>query len=247
MGLTLDGRVLTAELVRRVGTPPTSERLFGRRVVGVCTGTIGRPGADFVRAVRVWPRGRRRLGFRFGRDISERVVWCLLESRGGEDLAVGYYIRAEPLRLVAEGGSPSGMGWRMWGGRGYLTEPCVRVRLSSGHRTRHCFRTAVLERSRLSTILDVPSCGGDTYLYGVTALEAAEVRLRLFDRTILTAQLFEPPHGSLVGRRYFMAIVPGLASIRAVSALGPTGEMLDRRLYAREAYRKPCPLTIRDF
>jgi hypothetical protein len=246
MRLTLDGRVLTAELVRRVGMPPTSKRLFGRRIVGLCTATIARPRADSVQAIRVWPRGRKRLRFRFRRDISERVVWCLLEEPGGGDIAVGYYIRAELPRFVAEGSSPSGRGWRMWGWRGQLTEPCVQIRFSAGDGTSHCFQSAVLERSRLSTILEVPSCRGDTYLYGVTAPEAAEVRLRLFDGTILNAQVFDPPTGSLVGRRYFMAVVPGLAKVRAVSALAATGDMLDRRLYARETYRKPCYFTFWD-
>jgi hypothetical protein len=47
--------------------------------------------------------------------------------------------------------------------------------------------------------------------------------------------------------RYFMAIVPGLAKVRAVRALASTGQLLERKLYPRRIYRAPgCGFVRRD-
>jgi hypothetical protein len=243
--LTLEGRGLTADLVRP--RPSTRRRLYGERVKALCSPSLPFARTGLVRAVRRWPPGRERLRFRFARDVSEDVVWCLVEAVGGGDIATAFYIRAEPFRPVAEGGSPAGTGWRMWGRRGALTEPCVRVRFTGGARTNHCFGGAVGGVRRLSTILDLRACRGDTYVYGVTAPETVAVHLRLFDGSTVAGQLYEPPSESQVEMRYFMAIVPGLAKVRAVRALASTGQLLERKLYPRRIYRAPgCGFVRRD-
>jgi hypothetical protein len=243
--LTLEGRVLTVDLVR----PSRSmrRRLFGERVKAICSSYLPYTHRISVRVVRRWPRGRERLRFHFARDISEDVVWCLLETPSGGDIAAGWYIRPEPFRPVGEGGSPSGVGWRMWGRMGSLTEPCLRVLFANDVRTNDCLGTAAGGFTRLATILDVRSCSGDTYVYGVAAPETVEVRLRLFDGTILTGQLLEPPADSQVNMRYFMAIAPGIAKVRAVRALASTGHVLGRKLYPRRIYwGRGCGFRLAD-
>jgi hypothetical protein len=83
---TLDDRVLTVRLLR--GTPRRVRRkLYGHRIQATC-------GTDFdfragvkVRHTRVWPQGRRRVRFRFRRNISRRAKWCGVERRNGDDVA----------------------------------------------------------------------------------------------------------------------------------------------------------------
>lgn len=83
---TLDGRVLTARLLPRAPTR-VRRQLFGKRIRAVC-------GTDFafargvkVRRTRLWPRGRRRIRYRFGRNVSRRAKWCLVEHPRGGDVA----------------------------------------------------------------------------------------------------------------------------------------------------------------
>lgn len=89
---TLEARLLTVRLLP--GAPARVRReLFGRRIRATC-------GTDFVftRAVKVtrtrkWPAGRRRLRFRFDRDISGRARWCLIEHPRGGDVAFASLVR----------------------------------------------------------------------------------------------------------------------------------------------------------
>jgi hypothetical protein len=87
--LTLEGRVLTAKLVR--STPATRKKLYGRRIEAACGAVSDAASADLVHVARKWPRGHTRRRFRFGRDISEQVEWCLLEDRSGGDIAVVHF------------------------------------------------------------------------------------------------------------------------------------------------------------
>jgi hypothetical protein len=83
---TLDGRLLTVRLLRNAPRR-TRRAVYGKRVHAAC-------GTDFnftqgvkVGRTRVWPRGQRRLRYRFGRNISRRAKWCLIEHPAGGDIA----------------------------------------------------------------------------------------------------------------------------------------------------------------
>jgi hypothetical protein len=81
---TLDGRLLTVRVLRSAPAR-TLRALSGRRIQASC-------GTNFaftrkVSRIRRWPRGRRRVRYRFARNISRRAVWCLLEYRRGGDIA----------------------------------------------------------------------------------------------------------------------------------------------------------------
>lgn len=87
VGFTLEGRVLMARVL--TGAPRRVRRLlYGSRIRAVCGTSFIFTRAIKVKRTRVWPTGRRRLRFRFRRDISRRAKWCLLErARGGGDVA----------------------------------------------------------------------------------------------------------------------------------------------------------------
>jgi hypothetical protein len=83
---TLDGRVLTARLLR--GAPRRVRRqLFGRTIKAVCGTSFNFDRGVKVRDRRRWRRGRRTVRYRFQRDISRRAKWCLLEHPRGGDVA----------------------------------------------------------------------------------------------------------------------------------------------------------------
>jgi hypothetical protein len=83
---TLDGRVLTVRVLRRAPAG-TRRALFGKRVRAVCGTRFPFSEGVKVRRTRLWPRGRRRMRYRFSRDISRRAKWCLLEHPAGGDIA----------------------------------------------------------------------------------------------------------------------------------------------------------------
>jgi hypothetical protein len=90
----LDGRVLKVRLLPRPdGRPPAvSRRVWGKRIDAVCSPVFHpRSRSMFVRQIRRWPRGELELRYRFGRDISARVKWCVLED-GAEDVAVVSFV-----------------------------------------------------------------------------------------------------------------------------------------------------------
>jgi hypothetical protein len=85
---TLDNRVLTVRLLR--GAPRGVRRqLYGHRIQAVCgTGFPDFTEGVRVRRTRLWPQGRRRLRYRFRRNISRRARWCSLEPyRSTNDVA----------------------------------------------------------------------------------------------------------------------------------------------------------------
>jgi hypothetical protein len=86
----LAGERLTARLIPRGNRVPPDARgeLWGKRVRAVCVASFDPRAARAVSRARDWPSGRMRLGFRFRRDISSRVKWCLLERVSGGDIAV---------------------------------------------------------------------------------------------------------------------------------------------------------------
>jgi hypothetical protein len=82
---TLENRVLTVRVLPRA---PRSVRrqLYGHRIRASC-GTNLAFTEGVVRRTRLWPQGRRRVRFRFRRNISRRARWCQVERRNRDDIA----------------------------------------------------------------------------------------------------------------------------------------------------------------
>jgi len=83
---TLDGRVLAVRLLRRAPRA-TRQAVYGKRIRAVCGTNFNFREGVKVRRTRVWPRGQRRLRYRFRRNISLRAKWCLIEHPSGGDVA----------------------------------------------------------------------------------------------------------------------------------------------------------------
>ena len=104
----LDGRVLTVTLVPQPDSRPPDARddVWGRRIDAICS--TGR-GAT-VRDIRLWPDGQLELSYRFARDISGRVRWCLLED-GATDVAGVTFERF--IRILSSGPRDKRIGRRL--------------------------------------------------------------------------------------------------------------------------------------
>jgi hypothetical protein len=65
------------------------KELWGERIRAVCSPTFAyrRARRSIVHSVQLWPDGQTQLSYDFGRDISDRVKWCLLEETSGGDIA----------------------------------------------------------------------------------------------------------------------------------------------------------------
>jgi hypothetical protein len=85
----LDGRQLT---VRVLSSAPRRVRraLAAARIRAACTRYTP---VVTVTDVRRWPATPRRERYRFGRDISRRAAWCLIEHRRGGDIAFASFTR----------------------------------------------------------------------------------------------------------------------------------------------------------
>jgi hypothetical protein len=89
----LDGRILTVRILPGPdGRPPeVTRRVWGKRIDAICSPVFHpRSPSTIVRQIRRWPRGELELRYRFGRDISGRVKWCVLEDGGVDVAAVGF-------------------------------------------------------------------------------------------------------------------------------------------------------------
>jgi hypothetical protein len=225
--LTLDGRVLTAKIadLSTHRDPSLEEQLYGKRIDGICSPRL-RSRKELQVRTRVWPAGARSLSFRFRRDISRRVKWCLIEKRA-RDIAFVTFIRREPARLVGKSRGPSGDWWRLGGWRGWLAEPCVLLRIT-GASTPHCFEEFVDREVTLGVEHWAP-CETDVYFFGVASLAASTVRLTLADGTTLDANLYDRAPGSRVRARFFAAALAPGTLVRSVQALSETGEPLGFR------------------
>ena len=82
---TLDNRILTVRLLRGT-TRRVRRQLYGRRIQATCGTAFPHDLGVRVSRTRIWPAGRRRVRFRFRRNISRRAKWCQLE-RSGNDVA----------------------------------------------------------------------------------------------------------------------------------------------------------------
>jgi len=83
---TLDKRLLTVRVLSRAPRR-VRRRLYGERVRAVCGTRFPFTQGVTVRRARFWPAGRRRMRYRFSRNISRRAKWCLLEHARGADAA----------------------------------------------------------------------------------------------------------------------------------------------------------------
>jgi hypothetical protein len=219
--LTLDGRVLTAKIVR----PRAEEALFGKRIDAVCSRNAPLTRRGLVIRTRLWPEGASRLRFRFRRDVSRNAKWCLIEHRA-RDVAVVWFIRREPARFVAKGRGPAGDWWRLAGWRGLLAEPCVLVR-SREWGARPCFAQFADRPVTLAAEMLAP-CGQDVVVFGVVSRSAASVRLTTSAGASVEARLFDRPAGSRVRARYFVAALAEGTQIIAVESFDAAGASLRR-------------------
>jgi hypothetical protein len=222
MRLTLKGRVLTATIVR----PRARQEVFGERVVAVCSPLFMPRRRDVVIERAVWQDGARRTRFRFGRDISGLAKWCLLEHRGGEDVAFASFIRSERPRFVTKGRGPGGDWWRLAGWRGRLAEPCLLVR-SRRWRARPCFEQFA-DRPVTLAVEQLAPCEQDTVVFGVVSTAASVVRLTTADGATADATLYDRPPGSRLRARYFVAVFAEGTEVTDVESFGADGRSLRR-------------------
>jgi hypothetical protein len=230
MRLTLDGRVLTAEIVRTPRfhrTPATEKQLYGKRIDGICSPRFRPRRRGLVIRRQRWPIGARQVSFRFGRDISARAKWCLVEHNAS-DVAFVSFIEREPMRFVGKGRGPSGEWWRLAGRRGLFAEPCALLRIR-GWDTRPCFeefseRPVTLGASGFSV------CGRpDVFVLGVVSRRAVSVRVLAAGSEVFEAKLYYPASGSRVRGRYFVAALPEGTTPSRVESLDASGNTLARR------------------
>jgi hypothetical protein len=101
----LEGRVLTVSLAPQPGREPPDARdeLWGERVRAACSTSYLRPigRRRAVHVVRLWPDGAHHVAFYFGRDISTRVKWCIVEEPGGGDIGFAA-LQPAPGRLLMQ-------------------------------------------------------------------------------------------------------------------------------------------------
>jgi hypothetical protein len=235
MRLTLDGRTLTADLVRTPNFhrfPSTEELVYDKRVVGACGTTFRytRRGVVFMR--RLWPAGARRLSFGFGQDISRRVRWCLVDGEDGADVAFVSFVDAEPVRLVAKGRGPSGEWWRLSGQRDEKLQPCLSLRTGADPLagSGRCF-DGLAQREATLAVDEFREGRGTTYVVGVVARAAAAVRIRLDDGTVEHAAIYRRPRGSRVQASYFVLPLPRGSEIAGARAVAADGRTIHRKRF----------------
>jgi hypothetical protein len=236
MRLTLDGRILTAEIVHRNQT--TEEQLYGKRIDGICSAGFQLSRHQFVIRRQLWPAGARRVSFVFKRDISRRVKWCLIEYDAG-DIAFVSLIEAERPMFVGKGRGPSGHWWRLAGWRGPAAEPCALLRREGGFSFRPCFHEFIDRRVTLG-VRQVAGCDDDAFVFGVVSRAAAAVRVQLADGSTVDAKLYDKPRGSRVRARYFAVALPERTVVSFVRSFDAGGAPLARHSLEDEV-GSSCP------
>jgi hypothetical protein len=232
MRLTLNGRTLTAELVRTPNfdrSPTAEDRVYGKRVAGACGTTFRQTREGLVFERRVWPAGARSVSFGFGRDISRHVRWCLVDGQDGADVSFVSFVDAEPVKLVAKGRDRSGEWWRLSGHRGDRLQPCLSLR--TGHdpnsASGRCFDGLAEREATLG--IDLFEEDGETYVVGVVARGAAAVRVRFGDGTVRLASIYRRPSGSRVRASYFLLPLPQGSEVVGARAVDDTGHTIVRK------------------
>jgi hypothetical protein len=228
---TLNGATLKATIVG----PNVQRLVFGKRIDAICaTRRRPGPGLEKVIAAAIWPDGARSVRFEFERDISPRARWCLLED-GGSDVAGVDFPRPERSRLVAKGRSPGGQWWRLAAWRGADGAACRLTRFSGASA-----RTCSGRRVALSVSVDVPKCRGDKFVSGLAAPRAAAVRVRLGSGRLVESMVYDPPTGSRLRHRPFMAAIRGTPEVRNVTVVDAEGERIARWVPPRPISRLRC-------
>jgi hypothetical protein len=225
MRLTLDGRVLTAKILRQ----KVEEQLFGKRIDAICSPhSLPSPRGVLVRR-RLWPRGASQLSFTFGRDISRRARWCLIEYHAG-DIAFVSFVEREPVRFVGKGRGPSGSWWRLAGWRGLFAEPCALLR-AERFSYRPCFPEFSERPITLGVRVYLP-CAGDDIVFGVVSRRAANVRVVTEEGLTFEAKLYDPATESRVRGRYLVAALPEEIGAGTVQSFDAEGSFLAQRRFA---------------
>jgi hypothetical protein len=142
------------------------------------------------------------------------------------DVAVVWFIRREPARFVAKGRGPAGDWWRLAGWRGVLAEPCMLVR-SRQWGARPCF-SQFADRPVTLAAEQLEPCGQDMIVFGVVARAAVAVRMTTVDGASVDAALHEPPGGSRVRARYFVAALAEGTEVTSVESFDAAGRSLRR-------------------
>jgi hypothetical protein len=113
----VDGPVLTVGVEPQAGQSPQDirEDVWGRQVRVACSPVFIARERTLPRGIviseQLWPEGQLEARFTFNRDISDRVKWCLLEGRDGEDAAGATF---EPfIRVFADPMRERRRGWRL--------------------------------------------------------------------------------------------------------------------------------------
>jgi hypothetical protein len=91
---SLDGRVLTVQLVRN--RPNPIETVSGARISATCGANVAAPPGDprsETTLTRLWPAGQTSLSYRFPRDVSS---WCRLDDQTGSIVAIVRFPGASP-------------------------------------------------------------------------------------------------------------------------------------------------------
>jgi hypothetical protein len=91
---SLDGRVLTVQLVRN--RPNPIETVSGARISATCGANVAAPPGDprsETTLTRLWPAGQTSLSYRFPRDVSS---WCRLDDQTGSIVAIVGFPGASP-------------------------------------------------------------------------------------------------------------------------------------------------------
>jgi hypothetical protein len=120
---TLDGAILTVRLEPQPGRRPADVRgeVWGERIRAACSPVFTfRPRKARRLAVvrtQLWPEEHQELSYRFGRDISVRVKWCILEDVSGGDVAEASFVQF--IRIYADNARDRRIGRRL---RAHLLE-----------------------------------------------------------------------------------------------------------------------------
>jgi hypothetical protein len=243
---------LTFQTPRSRIPPEVRAQLFGKQVRVACGTRSGRKArAGVVQEIARWSRRARELQVTFRRDLSRRAKWCALEGLAGDTIARVVFVRSERRRLIAHGTAPSGERWRFAAYRGTLREPCAALRVRSASRevsesfqTATCFESFVFDRAELGVVFEVPTCRGDTYVWGAIAPSASQVQVRLADGTVAEAQIYRRPRRSQAGARFFVAVVAGKHIGQRVMALDAKGRSRALRRYKRTEFRADCGFSL---
>jgi hypothetical protein len=235
----LDGRTLTLTIVdlRRFSQHPTTQsELLGKRVRIAC-GTSFRKvdRTTLVMSTVRWPHGQSSISVQLARDISRRVVWCVVETTGrfaGGDIASVSFYKAEPGRRLASGRLSDGTRWRLAAWRGDRHQPCLRLRVLDSDGTQ-CFDDEAETEAGIEAVFDVPVCTGETFVLGAVSRAATRVDIRMGDGSVVPAVLHPRPRGSQVRAQYFTALLRGPAAewppdVSSVAAYDARGRVIAR-------------------